>query len=446
MKGGELRTLVPLVVVLLTPQTADAAFTARTTATATFSAAESFGPRNVVAPAIVGNAVAGQTLTANLGQWEPAAAPVSLRWELETAGVFQVVGTASTYVLPATSAGKRIRVVASSGTVSAPSAAVLVAAPAVPVNTGLPAIEGSIAVNATLTGTTGGWANLPTSYTREWLRCAPSGSSCSVVAGQTSASYALATSDIGYVMRHRVTARNVAGSSTATSAPSAALAPAPKSVPSISGVALTSSRLDFYAPFWTQHPTLPTTEAITWWRCPDASETGCVQVGDGPSYTAVGADVGKYMRARQTLTQNGVVGETRAPQTIGPIAALPPRLIATVTTNVPNAPATAYAADGSTATVWTTTSPKRAGQWVRLDFGGVRTLVAYEVTSQEPGAVCEVSSDGLAWTAIAQDSERWTPGPGTAFTPPIRARFLRLRLTADGPDGWWLNDIRVWGS
>jgi RHS repeat-associated protein len=42
---------------------------------------------------------------------------------------------------------------------------------AAPANTGLPTISGSAFVGSTLTGTTGTWANSPTSYSYQWQRC-----------------------------------------------------------------------------------------------------------------------------------------------------------------------------------------------------------------------------------------------------------------------------------
>jgi hypothetical protein len=165
------------------------------------------------------------------------------------------------------------------------------------------------------------------------------------------------------------------------------------------------------------------------------------------SYVTVAGDLGAYILRRETLTQNGVEGTTTS-NAVGPIEMLPPRLSATVTTNVAGAPSPAVAADGNTSTIWSTSSPQRSGDWVQLDFGAIRSLAAYEVTARQfTGLVVyEVSADGFDWNPIPPDPEATTFGPGTALSPRAQARFLRVRLVTDGTDGWSLRDIRVWGS
>src|SRR6185436_10093517 len=66
----------------------------------------------------------------------------------------------------------------------------------------------------------------PMSFTRTWLRCAPSGA-CEVLADLGTA-YALTDADLGFTMRYRVRATNVAGSATSESAPSATVSAAPR--------------------------------------------------------------------------------------------------------------------------------------------------------------------------------------------------------------------------
>ena len=450
MKGGEFRALAPLACVtlaLLLPDAAHAGFTARAAATGTFRAAASFGPRNVVPPSVSGAPIAGVRLTASPGVWEPAGTTVALAWQVETAGVFATVATTSAYTLKASEVGKRIRL-AVTGAETTVTTAPQVIEPAVrPVNTAPPTISGDLRSGSTLTATTGDWTNVPTSFSREWQRC--NGTSCTAVAGRTGPTYVLSTADIGYELRHRVTASNLAGTATVPSA-NAPVPPSPTAPATLTGLAFTSARLDLEASWWNLHPTFPATVSGSWSRCPGPSEAGCVQIAasDPNSYTPVAADVGMYIRARRRTTQNYVTGEAAAPQVIGPIVQLPPRLSAAVTTNVPNAPAGASAADGSLSTVWNPPIAQRAGDWLRLDFGSVKTLAAYESTTQMGSAgVYEISTDGSTWTSIPQDPWwRFDPGPGVAFEPGTTARFLRMRLTTTSLGTWWVNDIRVWGS
>ena len=68
-----------------------------------------------------------------------------------------------------------------------------------------------------MTTTNGSWSNSPTSYSYQWQDC--SGSGCSDIAGATSSSYKLVSSDVGDTIDVIVTASNTAGSSSQVSAP-----------------------------------------------------------------------------------------------------------------------------------------------------------------------------------------------------------------------------------
>lgn len=75
-----------------------------------------------------------------------------------------------------------------------------------------------------LSTTNGGWTGSPTSYAYQWEDCNTQGSSCSVIGGATSSTYALASGDIGDTVRSVVTASNAHGSATATSGPTGVVA------------------------------------------------------------------------------------------------------------------------------------------------------------------------------------------------------------------------------
>ena len=116
-----------------------------------------------------------------------------------------------------------------------------------PVNTGEPQISGSAVQGQQLSATTGTWANNPTSFAFQWLRC-PSdggsgdGSNCAPIALATSSSYTATANDVGFTIRVLVTASNIDGSasaaSNATAVVQAALtAPVNIAEPQISGSA-----------------------------------------------------------------------------------------------------------------------------------------------------------------------------------------------------------------
>src|SRR5206468_12661795 len=71
------------------------------------------------------------------------------------------------------------------------------AAPAAPVNTGLPSVSGSAVQGETLSAQPGSWSNNPTSYAYQWRDCDGSGNNCTDIAGAMSASYVLQASDVG---------------------------------------------------------------------------------------------------------------------------------------------------------------------------------------------------------------------------------------------------------
>ncbi len=100
--------------------------------------------------------------------------------------------------------------------------------PAAPANMKPPAITGTTTKGQVLDTTTGTWTGSPTSYSYKWQDCRTSGASCSNISGATSASYELASGDVGHTVRAVVTATNEGGSTPATSNATAMVAqPAP---------------------------------------------------------------------------------------------------------------------------------------------------------------------------------------------------------------------------
>ena len=93
-----------------------------------------------------------------------------------------------------------------------------------PLNTALPQVTGTALQGQTLTGSTGDWTNSPTGYGYQWRRCDTSGATCTDIGGATVASYTLVSDDVGSTLRVRVTATNEAGSTSADSAQTAAVA------------------------------------------------------------------------------------------------------------------------------------------------------------------------------------------------------------------------------
>jgi len=115
---------------------------------------------------------------------------------------------------------------------------------AAPVSSSAPTIEGKLVAGLTITASNGLWINSPTKFTYQWLRCDKLGAHCNAIAGETSASHTLTSTDLDRTMIVLVTASNSDGSSgPVNSKPSvlvsAATAPKNKVPPSIVGEALT---------------------------------------------------------------------------------------------------------------------------------------------------------------------------------------------------------------
>jgi subtilisin family serine protease len=90
-----------------------------------------------------------------------------------------------------------------------------------PANTAAPVISGVARAGNSLSVSNGSWTNSPTSYSYQWQRCNSSGGGCAAISGATASGYGVATADVGFTLRCAVTARNSAGSASASSAPTA---------------------------------------------------------------------------------------------------------------------------------------------------------------------------------------------------------------------------------
>jgi streptogramin lyase len=87
-----------------------------------------------------------------------------------------------------------------------------------PENTALPVISPTTPEQAVAESTsTGTWTNEPTSYAYQWERCNASGGECKEISGATSSSYTPVEADVEHTLVAKVTAKNEAGSNSASS-------------------------------------------------------------------------------------------------------------------------------------------------------------------------------------------------------------------------------------
>ncbi len=347
-------------------------------------------PSNTVLPAISGAAEDGKTLSASTGEWEGTPTlGYTYRWQsCDGLGVdcTNIAGaTSSTYTLGHSDVGTTVQVVVtatnSAGMASAtsPVSAVVVASP--PTNTAAPAITGTARDGQTFTASAGSWTGTsPLSYAYQWERCNNSGESCANVTGATSPTYQLGPEDVGSTLRVLVTASNVAGSASASSAASAvvsALAPSNTAAPAITGAAQDGQTLTASTGTWNGTPPLTYTDQ---WESCNISGEECANISGAtsPTYALGHGDVGTTLRVVVTAS-NAAGSASVTSEASGMVAALAPSNI--------EAPAiTGTANDGETLTAstgsWYGTPPiTYSYQWESCDSLGEGCLDVSGATS-----------------------------------------------------------------
>ena len=186
-------------------------------------------PTNTVEPRITGTAMVGSRLTATRGSWTESPTSYGYQWNaVRTGGAADasncaVIGGASTeqYVLQA-DVGKRLRVRVTASNADgaktvASNATAIVVKGGKPANTGGPSISGTAAVGSTLTATKGEWTGTDPIDVR--LRVAPLRRGRRQLRRDrrcNDTTYVLKSVDLGNSMRVRVTAKNRAGTTRAT--------------------------------------------------------------------------------------------------------------------------------------------------------------------------------------------------------------------------------------
>jgi len=193
---------------------------------------------------------------------------------------------------------------------------------------------------------------------------------CVDIGAATASTYTLQLADVAQYIRVVVTATNAGGSTPATSAATAQIAPpAPVNsvLPTVSGSAIESQTLTSTQGTWTNSPT---SYAYQWLSCPDNSNplTCSYIVGATAStYVVAVSDIGLYIRSQVTATNAG--GSTPAASlATAQVAGRPP-----VNTVLPTITGTVQEAETLTAAIgtWTGTAAiTYTYQWLRCDIAG----------------------------------------------------------------------------
>jgi PKD domain len=180
-------------------------------------------PQNTGAPSIQGSAVEGQTLTEVGASWSNG--PLSsfayqwARCDGSGANCVAIPGaTAVSYAVGSADVGATLKVSEmarngvgwSSPAWSNPTSQVT---SSVPANVALPVVVGSDVAGQTLSVQRGVWANAPTMFQYQWLRCNGAGANCQPLAGQTGLTYGLTGQDVGSTLKVQEVAVNAWGAS-----------------------------------------------------------------------------------------------------------------------------------------------------------------------------------------------------------------------------------------
>lgn len=171
---------------------------------------------NSVLPAITGDLYQGETLTCSTGTWSNTPDSYAYQWNRNGSPI--IGATASTRLLALADAGAAMSCTVTATNSGVPAVATSAATAAVladPTFSVQPTITGTAQEGQTLTGVPG--THTGTSATYRWLADGVA------IGGATGLTRVLAVGQVGAVITFEVTATNAAGSTVATSAPTAAV-------------------------------------------------------------------------------------------------------------------------------------------------------------------------------------------------------------------------------
>ena len=416
------------------------------------------------APALTGDATVGSTLTADPGSWSDPAATFTYAWQrCDDAGACTAIdgATGSTYTLAAADAGFRIQVLVTAanaggaGTASsAPTAPIATPVPVPPAANGVPSIDGTAFVGATLTARPGTWSDPTATFTFAWQRCDDAGA-CTAIDGATGSTYTLAAADVGAQIRVEVTATGVEGTIGSADSPllGPVAMPAPPSVvaaPSIAGDPTAGSTLTASPGTWSA----PTPSfAYAWQRCDDAGACSPIDGAVAGTYTLSSADVGHRVRVEIAATNAGGSSTADSPTSAVVTLPAPPAIV-----TPPTVSGSALVGSTLTATpgTWSTPPPTASYAWQRCDDqgscspipgatgssytiapGDVGARIRVEVTAANPGGASiadsaagdpvalpaapsvvsapSVSGDATVGATLHADAGTWS-GPTSSFS------------------------------
>jgi hypothetical protein len=388
-------------------------------------------PVNTAVPTISGTPASGSTLTSTTGTWTGTPTPTfAYEWQRGTTPISGA--TASTYVCQPADIGSTLRCVVTAtnagGSATANSANTSVVTEAVPVNTAVPTISGTVSVGNTLTSTTGSWTGNPT-YAYQWQRGVAN------ISGATNSTYVIQAADAESTLRCVVTATNAGGSTAANSANTVtvpAVAPVNTAVPTISGTVAIGNTLTSTTGTWTGAPT--PTFAYQWQR-------GVTNISGATNSTYViqTADYGNTLRCVVTATNAGGSAAANSANTVTvPAQAPAPTVLPTISGTV-----TIGSTLTSTTGSWSAIpAPTYAYQWQRgvtNISGATNSTYVIQADDYNNTLRCVVTATNAGGSAAAASANTVTvPAQAPANTAvPTVSGTVTVGSTLTSTTGTW---------
>ncbi len=272
-----------------------------------------------------------------------------------------------------------------------------------PSNTSPPTVTGTAQQGQTLSEHHGEWANFPTGYSYQWLRCNSSGASCASIGGATGEAYVPVAEDVGHKLRVAETAFNPGGVSAPADSEATAVVvppvPVDSTVPTITGTAQQGQALTEHHGEWSNSPTAYT---YRWMRC-TSTGTGCVAIGGATNqtYSPIAEDVGHTLRVTETASNAG--GSGSAAESKVTAVVVPP---VPVDSKVPTV--TGIAQQGQTLTEhhgeWSNSPTGYAYQWLRCEALGGSCLPISGATGETYSPAAEDVGHTLRVTETASNA------------------------------------------
>ncbi len=278
------------------------------------NAIKAVAPKRIGAPKIAGLLEDGQTLTVPIGTWK-GTTPLSYSYQWEscdttaTSCSYIPGAKAQSYQIVSSQIGGKLRALITAtgrgGSATATSRLTTRIGPGPPVNSVPPTISGSLQQVQTLTADPGTWlGTAPFAFGYQWLRCSVLGAGCEEIPGATNSTYTLGPLDVASKLAVVVTASNLHGAGSATSAetsPIGALLPSNTLPPSITGILTDGQLLSVGTGSWSG--TEPISFSYQWQLCNPLGE-GCVEIegATGASLELSSGDIGGTLNVVVTAT------------------------------------------------------------------------------------------------------------------------------------------------